>query len=84
MMPDRSCSMTAVAAALGWWVGLALILLSLFTDMHTGILGLYVSMVGGVMAVRWFLLQLEHRERNAFELGKDWGSVESLRSVHRN
>lgn len=65
-------SATAMAATLLWVAGGALIVLGLVYDHHLNGLGLWLSGLGGVMSIRRMLCQQYARERNAFELGKDY------------
>ncbi len=76
-MNDRSIPVTAAIAALLWVAGLALILVDIATSSGTSHLGLYSTAAAAVLTVRGFLCQMQVRELEAYELGR-----ESVRPIH--
>ncbi len=79
-MNDRSIPVTAAIAALLWVAGLALILVDIATSSETSHLGLYSTGAAAVLTIRGFLCQMNVREREAFEFGRE--SVHSVRPPH--
>lgn len=61
----------------GWWIfGLGLVGLAAVYDYPVGQLGLMSAGIGIVLNVRGFFLQMEERERKAFEFGRQVGATE--------
>lgn len=82
-MTDRNISATTTLAVLMWMVGAALALTELFTHLDIGELGIVIAAAGATMNVRGFFCHIAYRERNAFELGREYeeGRVTSLRKT---
>lgn len=75
-MNDRPISVTVTCAALLWAGGGALIVVYALVGVRgLGVIGIFLSAGAATLTIRCYLMQLaecfEHRERNAFELGRD-------------
>lgn len=73
-MNDFRISATTAASGLLWTVGVVLTIVELVTGLDVGELGVVTAAGGAVLTVRGFFCQLADRERNAFELGRDYES----------
>lgn len=73
-MQDKSVSATTVIATAMWVVGGLMTLVELFTRLDIGSLGIVIAAGGATLNVRRFFCQLAERDRNAFELGRDYAS----------
>lgn len=71
-MSDWHLSATAVAATVLWVIGVALAMVQLLTDVGVGQLGIIAAAGGATLNVRGYFVKLEDRERNAFNLGRDY------------
>lgn len=73
-MNDKTISAISAVAALLWVAGLALVVTSIVTDVHGwGQLGILAGCLGATLNVRKFLCDMTHRERAAFNLGRQLG-----------
>lgn len=70
-MFDQNVTLSAVAAALGWVTGFALVVLNAIMGLPVGHLGLALVAVGGVLTVRQSLREDQRRNVAAFELGQE-------------
>lgn len=65
-----------------WLAGGAVVVVGLFDQELTGV-GIWLTALGAVLSVRWMLCRECYRQRNAFELGRDYeredASVSPLR-----
>lgn len=77
-MHDMNVSMTmgAIIAA-GFWVAVIVLLVvhTVTGSLTFGLWGLATSAGAATATIRAYLIRLEEHERNAFELGRDWGSA---------
>lgn len=80
-MTDLDVSMTSVIATILWAIGVAFAMVAFFTPLDVGALGVISAAGGATLNVRVFFVKLEDRDRNAFELGRDYESSR-MRSVH--
>lgn len=71
LMQDKTVSLTSVFAWVLWVVAIALVLVDVFTEVNSGDLGIVAAAGGATLTVRGYFLDLEDRERNAFEIGRD-------------
>ena len=63
-------------------MGLALVLVDLFSRVECGELGLLAAGAAMVFNVRGFFCRLAERERNAFEIGRDFeAGMQEVRRV---
>lgn len=64
-------------AAFGLWaIGLVLVVAWMVDEtMRTGGLGLMFAGAGGVLNIRVFILEMEDRERRAFDFGRQVGAA---------
>lgn len=81
-MIDRKISATQTFAYAHWALGLSLIVTSFYGPIQLAALGLLAAGVGGVAQIRGMICGLEERERNAFDLGRDYESSQGVRRVH--
>ena len=80
-MNDLHVSATRVAAVLLWTIGIALAGVNVTVDIDLGALGVIAACGGAVLNVRGYFCRLEDRERNAFELGRDYEDHRRMRPV---
>lgn len=73
-MNDLDVSVTSVIATILWAIGIGLAMIALLTDFDVGALGVISAASGATLNVRGFFVKLEHRDRNTFELGRDYES----------
>lgn len=78
-MGDMDLSLNWLLSIAFWTAGLVMVVVDLSTGVTLGQLGLWCSMLGGVLSIRGYLLQLHERERNAFHLGRDSTGIRGLR-----
>lgn len=83
-MFDQSVTILTALAFVLWITGGALVLTGqLGASPHLGQVGLLAAGLGGVINIRGFIDNLTERERNAFEVGRQYerpgGGVRSLR-----
>lgn len=83
-MSDRSISFTSAVSAALWVLGVMLVMLDIaLGEDAIGRLGFVVAMGGATLSVRSFICTLAYRERNAFEMGREYAegqrAVRSLR-----
>lgn len=76
-MNERSIAVHSAISALLWPIGFALVLLGLFTEFEFGQLGIVLCMVAATLTVRGYFCGLYRREREAFELGRDYAAGDS-------
>lgn len=77
-MVQREVSLVCVLAWACWSTGVSLAVVSLtFPHMHVAAVVVLLSCAGGVLHIRSSIDNLERREREVFELGRD--SVRPLR-----
>lgn len=72
-MNNRNIAVHTAFSCLFWPVGTVMILIGLVTDHELGQVGILLAMIAAVLNVRGFFCSLGERERNAFELGRDFG-----------
>lgn len=80
-MNDSTIATTTAAALFLWPLGLLLIALDAILGWPTGQLGIYGTCAAGVLNIRGFFCQQRHRERNAFEVGRDYQRGAEVRSL---
>lgn len=59
-----------------WAIGLVLVVMWMVEGIRTGGLGLMFAGAGGVLNVRVFILEMEDRERRAFDFGRQVGAAQ--------
>lgn len=79
---DREISVTRVIATMLWALGLALIGCSFFTTEVFAELGLWVAGLGGVMTIRDCMRAAASREKEAFELGREYEASQRETDVY--
>lgn len=70
-MNDRSITLRSAVSCLLWTTGVVLALLETLGVADIGELGVVAAAAGATLSVRGFVAELERRDRNAFELGRD-------------
>jgi len=73
----RQISAWHVAAFGLWAIGLVLVVIWMVQGIRTGGLGLLFAGAGGVINIRVFILEMEDRERQAFDFGRQVGAAQS-------
>lgn len=76
-MDSRNISLHTAISCFLWPLGLGLVLVGIFTRHDLGQLGLLLAMIAAVLNVRGFFCRLAHREREAYEIGRE--SVRPIR-----
>lgn len=78
-----------VFATAFWIVGGAGVVLNAVFGFHTGIAGLFLAGIGGVLNIRGLIRHHHHQivemhesQRNAFELGRDVGRDNNVHQIH--
>jgi predicted phage tail protein len=85
---DRHISLNHALSTVLWVVGGIIIVIAFITQ-HTGesAAGVYVAMLGACLMIRGYVIELskylQHRENNAFELGRD-STDSSVRDFRRH
>lgn len=71
-MNDRSIAVHAAVAYLLWPLGVILVGLGFLVEYDLGQVGIVLCMVGATLTVRGYFCAMHRRERNAFELGREY------------
>lgn len=83
-MRDREVQLAAVISGVLWVAGAATVIAGVFTKTYgLPAVGLFSAGVAAVLNIRSFVLRMEERVRDAFELGRDYerGRPPTMRSV---
>lgn len=76
-MQDTTISATSAVAYIFWAVSALLLTLDMFVGPPLGSIGVFMCTVACTVHVRSFICAMGHREREAFNLGRD--SVRNIR-----
>lgn len=71
-MIDRKVSLISAAAVALWGAGLTLVLVGFGVGLQWGILGLYVTGIGGWLSFRQETEKVVHARQNVFDMGRDY------------
>lgn len=80
-MNDRSIAIHAAISWLLWPTGFTLVCIGVLTKFELGQLGIVLCMIAATLTVRGYFCTLHKRERDLFEMGRDY--EQGLTSVRR-
>lgn len=80
-MNERSIAIHAAISYLLWPTGMILVCIGLVTEFELGQLGIVLCMIAATLTVRGYFCALVRRERDVFEMGRDY--EQGLRTIRQ-